>query len=583
MPRAAFGACLRAVILAGCLGSCLPFLSAESEEAAHLAAAAESLEAGLPEQALRLLAGLSDTPQRRFLRAQSVAGIEGPQAALDSLGWPQPPPDWDAAQAWLAAWPSTLQVAVGRQMGDWAHRAQRPDARWWWTLALDSAPGPEDTNHLLLAVAESAAIDGAWMVVRSSSETLWARRAPWELRARAGELLGLAKLRKDLEAGIDFLLALLAHPRLESAAQQRLTLTISEVAWRDRPGAVLQIVARARSLQPSSASSPQLDLYQALALSRLDPDAGARALRALLAEGRRHPALAQQLAEVEAQGDRERSAEERLAAAEASLLLGDAQRAEQLLGNLHRSDEVAFALWLRLPNRPLAEAQAMPVARRPVGAFALARALAREGDRVTAWRVLRPLLAQPAADSALELERLWWGMALAADQAPSERPALLERARAQAQRHPAVGQAWAEWAQGLPLGSHEQGAAWAQALRWLPPDASWAPIALRQALAHQLAARRAWEVAAQPDESLQQMIVQAQAVLQERELNDQHLQAGAWLLAQALVQQGDIAAALGWLARLAERADPERRQRIEGIRQRLKAQSVSADGIMKGG
>ena len=548
--------CRAAAALLLSLGMMSMPLAAEDEQGLLLAAQ-DAMEQERPDQVIRLLRGRTHSPSLRKIFAQALAQAVEPEEALRWLRLPPETADLSQRDAWLAEWPSHLRGPLAAQLGDWCASLQREDAIWWWGMALDQAGAGVDTNRLLLAIAEYAARQERWSLVRSSTDTLWQRRAPWSYRQAAGELHGRALLHLEPQQGRDFLLALLVHPELDDAAHRRSALLLARATMSNEPSLALLVTQQSLRRNPDDAGS--LRLWHTVALAHLDPRRGAEAASQLPAEYAQHPALRAVVASAPASDP----LAEALGRAEAAIVLEEWAQAQRHLQPWYRSDSMALSLWTRIPEVPLMELHTTPAFAHPDTALRLIRRHVREESWSAAWQALQVALEFADASEDQRLHFLHLALRLAQRQGHEDAlPELIDEARRYAVQHPAVGESWVLYArQQQP---EEALHAWLQAVRFLPADAAWAPIAARQALQLALADHPAWSVAASADARLQGVQEQLMAIAQAHAVSAD-AQSSLWLIAQALYALGEQAPARTVLEAMQAQADQPGRARIERI------------------
>ena len=539
-----------------------------------LLAVEDAVEAQRYDQVLRLVPKGPQHPQLRLWHAQALAAVYGPEQAFSALRLPKPAVTFAMAEAWLADWPRSEHGQLASFIGDLSQQLKREDALIWWSLAIDVGGPRVDRNRLFLAVAEEAARQQRWDLVRSSAQALWSRRAQQEQRLRAGELLGLALVMLDRDLAFDHFVTLLAQRGLGDDQRTRVVIHIGQAWWREKPALVVRLSRESlanASLEESTRRS--LVRWRALALAQLDPQSGLKALKGLPKEEQSRQVVAQELQRLEILQDAEGGIDDRRKRAEAAFGLGDTSRAERIIASLYQQDGPSLVLWLQLGERDLRALADLPSAQTLEGGFALAQRLGQAGDRRTAWLVLKPLLRRSGPNKRAELDRLGWALALSADQAPEQRNNLLKRARGYKERHATVGQAWAEYAiaQQDLLNGDELLGYWWRVIAYAPDNAPWLKIAIEQVLQISLAQVIPWQANEAVSQELQQRVANLAEIFDRTELADK--QRFQWLMAQLLVQVHLHEEAVVRLRRLQAEVSAERAERIAEVLRQLAANS----------
>lgn len=439
-----------------------------------------ALANGQPLEAAQAIQDLPPGPVRQLLRARIALALGEPQQALSWLGATSP----EGLVDLIPRWEATARGEAAQVAAETALAAGAP--RWVAPLvALAEREGGEavepDRCTALRMQAALALHDAA--TAEAQAAVLWHTGVRSPYRSRAGLVLAQALATTQPAQARDILAVIRSSAPVgpvRLAAAELLCAVLLPI----HPGECAAVAGDeiGRIVAVGGKDVGSLPRWQALALARIDPAAGQRALRTLPASLADDPLVAQALAAPATHTEGVDLVRER-ALLQAGI--GDVAGARRLLTPVASADPASLALLLSLPgSQPQAWANA-PAAHTPEGAAAVAEAWMAVHADAAAWAAIAPFAAHPQAPEAV--------LAAAARCAPdaAARRQLRSRLFAIAVRGAAVGQAWCDEAEDRQARGLDATAAWSEAARALPADhpyqaeAAWRAARLLTAVGRQ--------------------------------------------------------------------------------------------------
>lgn len=521
-----------------------------------------ALDAGQPAMAMDLLG-----PEAGDLGA-TTSGKSAPHRALRiqvaaALG--------DAAQVQrlagddLSRWPAAQRGMVAWALGQvHAAAAEWPAAKHALLIAIDQ--GGSDAESALILLTDVAVAAGDDDLARHCAEIRWRRLPRTAAAAAAGVLLARLALVQAPASAQNYLIQVRALPGVATAEYTEAGILLCRLLLPRDPAAVLVLSEHGIA----SGNGEEWLMWRALALLRIDPGGGTKALAELPPElAQRQEILAARIQTADAAWD---ATKRNIALGQAAIAGGRWHEAQTLLTPLAATQPHALAAWVQIPGLDPGRFQNAPAAQTIIGAGALAEAWVRREQPGLALavagsladRVVSDEARAESAESGIELTYWAWRSAVAlADPRVVTWGSWLHR---HAESDLMLGETAADLARRGVVDRQATLDLWLTATRTLPDGHPWLPAAieaaLRGALAEGMATPDALQAATRIDADFHAEIVQRSRFLQ----------------VQILLRAGQREAAQQWAERLAPFATAAQREKLARLLSSAEVEPTQAPG-----